>query len=178
MSDSTGADDGGKFHGTAMVRGGVSSLDSSRDSRRDLARTVLKFLAATTVTTLAYMLTVALIQYGPDFLTSPLGFTGFDDFLELGRWFVWMVTPVLPAAYVYHGLPTESVDRYHRLGKVFAMFIPINLTLSFLFMLYNFVLIPDPASVSFLNLVVYFSLASAGLPGPYFGALIGMRWSK
>lgn len=162
---------------TAFIGGG-----SRRD---DVAVTVLKFLAATVLTSMGYMMAVVLVEIAPTFTfnqpTSSVGVVP-ADLMEtawyFGKWIVWMTLPAIPAGVVYHRVPDKTVDTYHRLGKVFALFIPINLTLSAAFMVYQFLILPSPPELDIVNLIIFFSVASIGLPGPYLGALLGMRWVR
>lgn len=103
-----------------------------------------------------------------------------NDFSELlwdGRWiFLSVLAPAVPAALVYVELPEHTVDRYHKLGKYFVLFVTINFTLSAIFIANQFHFTADPIDWEILNVILYFSIASVFLPGPYIGTYIAVRW--
>lgn len=87
-----------------------------------------------------------------------------------------MVLPAISAAWVYSHAPERTVDRFHGLGKLFGMYLAINLTLSagyFVFTQYSTVW-----SVSDIGgYMLLFVISSLFLPGPYIGAWVGSRWN-
>ena len=87
------------------------------------------------------------------------------------------VISVFPAVAVYTVLPSETVDNFHRIGKLFAMYLPINLALSVAFAYYNVVLAPSAVIVggALEAAIAGVVTSSLFLPGPYAGAAVA-RW--
>jgi hypothetical protein len=174
------------------------SLPAPRDV---VVETVLKFLAAFTLGMMIYGLAVLIIAITGEYVTGgmTLGYTGppsgfadggalhalsdavegFGEFVYEQRAYILMMTlPAIPAALMFLHLPERTVDRYHRFGKAFAMFVVVNLTLSGMFLLNEFHIKTNSPELNILTIIFYFSVASAFLPGPYLGILIGARWSR
>lgn len=167
------------------------------DRAPDVARTVLAFLLFVTLGNVLYatfiILTVVLgdlsklpsgVELAEASQTDPAAMAeSFLDTVEDLGDFIWkhraiaisMTAPAIPAAMVFRRLPERTVDRYHKFGKAFAMFLTVNLTLSAIFLFDYFHLNGNTLSVP--RFIVYFSLASSFLPGPYMGVLLAARWS-
>ncbi len=158
-----------------------------------LAIVFLKFVVATFAASIAYFILVifgeALLVSGlPTLKVVPTSFgdptTLIRDSIELIKteweWLVWITSPSLVAALGYLYTPVETVDWYHKAGKLFALFLPINLVLSAEFIIYNYPFQEMFAQhqVGPITFILAFSIASIALPAAYGGALIAARWAR
>lgn len=90
----------------------------------------------------------------------------------------------LMALPVHFRAPDSYQDRFHKLGTVFAMFIPVNIAMSLglivLLAVTDGYFLSDPQNVK--NFVWTFSIAFAGssvfLPAPYAATVLAMRWDR
>lgn len=181
-----------------MAMAGVTPMSNAvtdilPDTRRDeVAVTVLKFLIAFIAGAVLYGVGVVIFsllgELAVEGLGSPDGKVS-EDLIEVGREladFIWkqrayalmMILPAIPTALMFLQLPEETVDRYHRFGKAFAMFLTVNLTLSGMFLFHEYHMTATPPDLDVFNIIFWFSIASAFLPGPYIGILLGSRWSR
>lgn len=170
------------------------SIATARDRPRYVGMVVLKFLLSFIAGSAIYALAVAVPTALTDVSLPNLGVISevaktvtvegviefvedVSEFIWEGRWLLLAVTaPALPAGLVYVELPEHTVDRYHKLGKYFVQFITINFTLSAIFMADQFHFTAHPVELTIPNVILYFSIASVFLPGPYIGTYIAVRW--
>lgn len=89
------------------------------------------------------------------------------------------IAPPVAAVVVHDRLPPNSVDIYHRFGKSAALFVTVNVAVSMIVL----AMAVDANQVEFgqgavLDLIAYWALSSALLPGPYLGVLAAARWVR
>lgn len=162
--------------------------NTSLKPRRDVFVTVMKFLISFTAGTAVYGLAVLSAMAIGDITVGQTAEAGNAEewgefFHDVGE-FLWeervllmtVIAPAIPTAFVYRRLPERSVDRYHKFGKAFAMFLTVNLTLSTLYLINHFHIQGNELTV--MGFIFWFSVASAFLPGPYLGTYIAVRWHR
>lgn len=91
-----------------------------------------------------------------------------------------LVLPSLVAAAIYLHLPSETVDWYHKFGKSSMLFFGLNISLSALFVWYEFTFKTNLVTHSSASLEAIGSwvLASVFLPGLCIGTFVATRWAK
>lgn len=148
---------------------------------RGWAITLAKFVLSASVCTVLYAVIIILGMGGVEMSsTSSVAAesVSWDNVKEPLRWLAWMVSGAVPAAFVWLHSPSETVDRYHRFGRAFAMFITINITVSSLFLMYHFGFTDHFMNAKAPDYVLYWAVGSVGIPPAYVGSLIAAKWAN
>ena len=157
----------------------VKSILDARRPRGELRQwlvTVLAFAGAALVATVVYLFGVLLLDRGPDYLYELFQRNERAIWVGLLLVLAWPTIATVAAAPVHFYLPDETVDRYHKLGKVFALLIPINVALTVGFLGYQH-FYGETAPLTGIGDVIYTAaFASVALPPAYVGALVASRW--
>lgn len=151
---------------TRTVQDLVASVPNPLPRRASI---LVKFLTAGAVMSLAWYIVLQILGKG-------WGHSGSETAWLLAI----MSASTILAAVVYLRLPDRTVDRYHKFGKMFALFLAVNVVVSSSVVVHE-VFLTDVVTVGdtlAMKVLGTWFLASIFLPGPYLGTLIAARWSR
>lgn len=134
------------------------------------------FAVPTAIVSAIWTGVIDVIIFDPAMAAGPSEAYGIADRLpRVSYTLVICIVSVVPAVANYSIAPREPVDVYHRIGILFAMYIPINLFLSAGFLLgpifVNEWYVAGAGSGIQYSLVT-FVVSSLFLPGPYLGVYL------
>lgn len=168
---------------TLMSKSFASSWSRPRAPDRDALMTLGKFAVVGFPAALAWLSVLsALNGHVPELtvgtFTTDLATNPVPALWELFTVLFVLTAPSVVAGALFLTLPRDSVDRWHRFGKLFGLFMALNIAISTEFVAYAFYFQPSPEALAPIQFIAMWALASIFTPGPYLGTLIAARWAR